>query len=80
MEALDNLEPFPETKTRQRTESGRSISRPGSAPPDPPGLSPSGRSSKKQKLNQVMNLFQGRSVEIYTEELNQSKLPEANVY
>ena len=79
METPDNLETFPETKTCQRTESGRSISRPNSTPPDPPGVSPLETSNKKQKIfNQVMNMFQSKAVETYSEALNQTKPPEIN--
>ena len=79
MENPDNLEAFPESKIRQRTDSGRSISRPNSSPPDPPDVSPLETSTKKQKIfNQVMNMFQSKAIETYSEALNQTKLPEVN--
>ena len=81
MEAPNNLEPLQGTKARQRTQSGSSIPRPDSTPPpppDPPGPTPLEVSNKKQKLNQVMNMLQGRAVERYTEALNQTKPPEVN--
>ena len=69
--------PSPGSQTRrQRTESGQTIPRPQSPPPGPPITLPAVRSNKKQRLNQIMNLFQGNPVETYTEDLNQSKQPE----
>ena len=77
MEASEQLEPFSGSKARHRTESGRTIPRPGFPPPHPPSILPAVRSNQKQRQNQIMNLFQGHPVETYTEDLNQTKNPEA---
>ena len=78
MEASEQLKPSPGSKTSQRTESGHTIPRPGTPPPHPPGFLPAVRSNKKQRLNQIINLFQGHPVETYTEDLTQIKSPEAD--